>query len=51
MSDGFRPREHDHLVEPMFAGLGVERAPEPPRPGFWARVRSFLRRFLGRASA
>lgn len=24
MSDPYRPREHDHLVEPMFGGLGVD---------------------------
>ena len=28
MSDSYRPRPDDHLVEPMFAGLGVE--PETP---------------------
>jgi len=22
--DSYRPREHDHLVEPMFGGLGME---------------------------
>ncbi len=24
----FRPRPHDHLVEPMFAGLGVDAGDE-----------------------
>jgi hypothetical protein len=23
----WKPREHDHLVEPMFAGLGARRDP------------------------
>jgi len=44
--DEYRPREHDHLVEPMFGGLGVEGgartdAPVPPRSGlrrFWWRL-------------
>ena len=27
--DDYRPRKHDHLVEPMFGGLGVEDATRP----------------------
>ncbi len=39
MSDDYRPREHDHLVEPMFGGLGVKQSREvEPRPGFWRRL-------------
>ncbi len=50
--DDFSPREHDHLVEPMFGGLGVEgRAPEEQpdhetaaeRPGPIARFLAWLR--------
>jgi hypothetical protein len=38
MSD-YRPREHDHLVEPVFGGLGVESPRTPaPRPGFLRRL-------------
>lgn len=29
MSEDFQPREHDHLVEPMFGGLGLEGQPVP----------------------
>lgn len=42
--DGYRPREHDHLVEPMFGGLGVEARERARRPGFLARCLAFLRR-------
>ena len=52
--DEYRPREDDHLVEPMFAGLGVgeEREEEdaPPveeegsRGGFLAALVRLLRR-------
>lgn len=28
MSDSYRPRPDDHLVEPVFAGLGVGEPPE-----------------------
>jgi hypothetical protein len=46
MSHDYRPRDHDHLVEPMFGGLGLERqaplerSPElpPVRPGFLRRL-------------
>ena len=31
MSDEYRPREHDSLVEPMFGGLGVGKEPAPRR--------------------
>ena len=37
MSDEYRPREHDSLVEPMFGGLGVEEKPAPRR-GFLAAI-------------
>jgi len=47
MSSDYRPREHDHLVEPMFGGLGVERRGAEGaqrRPGLLARLlRSVLR--------
>lgn len=46
----YRPRESDHLVEPMFAGLGVgdedagETEKEPQvRPTLWTRLVRFLR--------
>lgn len=45
MSD-YRPREHDHLVEPMFGGLGVEPRVEAARPGFWRRFWSALVRLV-----
>jgi len=49
MSDEYRPREHDHLVEPMFGGLGIEPARErAPRPSFLARCLAFLRRLWRR---
>ena len=42
-------REHDHLVEPMFAGLGVGEADdEPPRPE--SLLRRFWRRLFPRPS-
>lgn len=28
MGDDFQPREHDHLVEPVFGGLGARRGRE-----------------------
>lgn len=55
MSHDYRPREHDHVVEPMFGGLGLERHPPPDlpperppaRPGFlrrlWRRLVSLVR--------
>lgn len=47
MSDDYRPREHDHLVEPVFGGLLPER-PAPPR-GWLARLVAWLRaRLRGR---
>ena len=48
--DGFRPREHDHLVEPMFGGLGVEPAREAcaRKPSFLARCLAFVRRLWPR---
>jgi hypothetical protein len=53
MSDDYRPREHDHLVEPFFAGL---RSAEKPAgasasgsPGFFARLFARLRAWLRRA--
>jgi hypothetical protein len=44
--DDYRPREHDHLVEPMFGGLGVEGGPRTDEPlelprgflRFWRRL-------------
>jgi hypothetical protein len=37
VSDDYRPREHDALVEPVFGGLGVgEARPEPV--GWWRRL-------------
>lgn len=44
--DDYRPREHDHLVEPMFGGLGVEggkrrdgeRETAAGLRGFWRRL-------------
>ncbi|MEQ1893851.1 MAG: hypothetical protein ABL998_15025 [Planctomycetota bacterium] len=45
MTDDYRPRQHDHLVEPVFGGLGVE--PEPPRNAF-ARFLAWLRRLFRR---
>ena len=41
MSDDYRPREHDHLVEPMFGGLGVKgeaRAKDAEPPSRWRRL-------------
>jgi hypothetical protein len=61
----FRPRKHDSLVEPIFAGLGVEGEEEPrsereepseratgraARPGAWARLLRFLGLRRARAS-
>ena len=40
--DDYRPREHDHLVEPMFGGLGVERDRPAAAPA--TGLRAFLRR-------
>ena len=46
MTDDFEPRENDHLVEPMFAGLGV-RGEEAGRAGplarWWSAVRAAWR--------
>jgi hypothetical protein len=39
--DEYRPREHDHLVEPMFGGLGVESGARREAP---SGLRGFLRR-------
>jgi len=49
MSDDFRPREHDHLVEPMFGGLGVGERREVERVSAWRRLWRALLRFLRRA--
>ncbi len=56
--DDFEPRENDHLVEPMFAGLGVgeedaaddeaEPQNEEVRTGFLAALLRSLRRWFGR---
>lgn len=47
MSDDYRPREHDHLVEPMFGGLGVEH--RPARRSLFARLGAWLRSLFRRA--
>ena len=53
----YEPRKDDHLVEPMFAGLGVgeERADEEEgeqgaeaEEGAWRAVVRFVRRLLGK---
>ncbi len=54
--DEYRPRREDHLVEPMFAGLGVGEdrgeADKPPdeeedsRSGFYATLARLLRRIF-----
>lgn len=46
-----RPRRHDHLVEPLFGGLGVEHPPDAPREqaGWLARVWTWLTRRFARA--
>jgi hypothetical protein len=37
VSDSWRPRPHDHLVEPLFGGLGHQGAPDAgPRRGGWS---------------
>ncbi|NOT29862.1 MAG: hypothetical protein HOP15_05365 [Planctomycetes bacterium] len=46
MSDEYHPREHDHLVEPVFGGLGVESPARAQRPGFWRRLWRGLLRWL-----
>ena len=33
--DEHESRPHDHLVEPLFAGLGHEPSAQRPRPGRW----------------
>jgi hypothetical protein len=48
MSDDWRPREHDHLVEPVFGGLLGE--PRPAPRGWFARLWAWVRaRFAPRA--
>jgi hypothetical protein len=57
--DEYRPREHDHLVEPVFGGLGVEggarRDAEPDAPsglrGLWSRVWRALVRLVRPSSS
>ncbi len=47
-----RPRRHDHLVEPLFGGLGVEGegdAPPPARAGWLARAWAWVVRGFARA--
>lgn len=41
----YEPREHDHLVEPMFGGLGAERRPRRARFDW---LMALLRRWLSR---
>jgi len=43
MGEDYQPREHDHLVEPMFGGLGVEGA---GRVEELRGLRGILRRLL-----
>ena len=54
--EDYSPRQNDHLVEPMFAGLGVEgdedearddgdfaeREARTERPGLWRRIWTWL---------
>jgi hypothetical protein len=47
MSDDWRPREHDRLVEPVFGGLLGEEPRAPPR-GLWARLWAWLRGWFAR---
>ena len=52
MSEEYRPREHDSLVEPMFGGLEAAGARAEPRPaprGLLARLVAWLRARFGRA--
>ena len=47
--DDYRPREHDHLVEPVFGGLLGEPRPAPePHNGALARLWRWLKRLFGR---
>ena len=49
--DDHKPREHDHLVEPMYAGLGcsgdedgaTDEAPANTAEGLWGVLGRFLR--------
>lgn len=47
MEDPYEPREHDHLVEPMFDGLGARRRGSR-RTGLFDRLLAFMRRLLTR---
>ncbi len=56
--EGQRAREHDHLVEPLFAGLGAvgsggtgddDDARRSRRRGLLGRLARSLRRWFGRA--
>jgi len=40
--DEFEPRENDHLVEPMFAGLGVQEQ-KPSRTTWRGAILDWLR--------
>lgn len=43
MSERWQPRPHDHLVEPLFGGLGHEAPAEaPPRRAGWSAPRVLL---------
>ena len=46
MGDDYRPREHDHLVEPVFGGLGVGERREAEHASAWRRLWRALLRFL-----
>ena len=51
MGDEYRPREHDHLVEPVFGGLGVrDEGTNPPakKRGPWAALARWLRLLFAR---
>ena len=58
----YRPRANDHLVEPMYSGLGVggdeeareflhEVDPEADEPGVFLRFLRSARRLMGRGGA
>jgi hypothetical protein len=44
VSEDWRPRKHDHLVEPVFGGLGVEPPSVPKSP--LGRFLAWLRRLF-----
>jgi hypothetical protein len=38
MSESWKPRPHDHVVEPMFTGLDVQPECKPSRRRRWLAV-------------